>query len=442
MKQSITLLSLLFFINVNSQCWQKISAGSGQSVVLQNDGKAWAWGSNFNGQLGTGTGINSNVPILSGPETDWMATSEGWNNPYTLAIKTNGTLWQWQNGANSKVQIDTQSNWSSIVAGGDFTVATKTNGTIWSWGTDNISGVLGNGTTAGNNIPTQIGTASWAHVAAGFTHVLAIKSDGTLWAWGSNGAGQIGDGTNDTRLSPVQVGTDNNWEAVEAGSLFSIAKKSDGTLWGWGARIGLGIGTGNDMNVPLQIGSDSDWEIITAGYKSMAAIKTDGTLWAWGNNTDGELGNGTTTASYVPIQIGTDNDWEDVDKGVSHTLAKKTNNSLWAWGRNMFGNLGDGTNITRTSPVMISCVQLSIDGSISNFPFKVAPNPVKDILQLSSLPHAEIKKVVIADVSGKKVITQYGNITDLNVEQLTPGIYILLIETNDNKSYHQKFIRQ
>jgi alpha-tubulin suppressor-like RCC1 family protein len=439
MKQLITLITIFFVVNADAQCWQTISASGGSSIVTQTDGRAWAWGSNSIGQLGNGTTIDSYIPIQSGNET-WQTLSEGWNNPYTIAIKTDGTLWLWQNGPSPKVQIGTQNNWSKMAAGGNYTLATKTNGTLWSWGT-NMYGVLGNGTTTAQSAPTQVGTASWTWITAGFYHVLGIKSDGTLWAWGSNSQGQLGDGTNLERHSPVQVGTDNNWESVVAGGSFTVAKKTDGTLWSWGSAAGLGVGPSLGVSVPAQIGTDSDWSIITAGQLSVAAIKTDGTLWGWGLNAEGELGTGTFDDSYVPIQIGTDTNWADVDKGLFHTLAKKTDNTLWAWGYNLSGRLGDGTTITRNSPVMISCSGLSIDQPALGFPFLIAPNPAREVLHFESRLDTEIRKVTIADMLGKTVITQYGNIPDVNVEQLTAGMYILLIEAND-KSYHQKFIKQ
>jgi alpha-tubulin suppressor-like RCC1 family protein len=82
--------------------------------------------------------------------------------------------------------------WQSMTAGDGYSLAIKTNGTLWAWGGNSI-GQLGDGTDIDKNSPVQISTASnWQSVAASEEHTLAIKTDGTLWAWGANSFGQLG----------------------------------------------------------------------------------------------------------------------------------------------------------------------------------------------------------------------------------------------------------
>jgi alpha-tubulin suppressor-like RCC1 family protein len=40
-----------------------ISAGVSHSVALKSDGTVWAWGANYNGQLGNDTKVSSTTPI-------------------------------------------------------------------------------------------------------------------------------------------------------------------------------------------------------------------------------------------------------------------------------------------------------------------------------------------------------------------------------------------
>ncbi len=114
-------------------------------------------------------------------------------------------------------------------------MALKSDGTLWAWG-GNDYGQLGDGTTASQDTPTQIGSATtWSAIAAGWSHTVGLKPDGTLWAWGYNANGELGDGTTVNRNTPTQESAEaTNWSAVATGSSHTVGLKSDGTLWAWG----------------------------------------------------------------------------------------------------------------------------------------------------------------------------------------------------------------
>jgi alpha-tubulin suppressor-like RCC1 family protein len=69
-----------------------------------------------------------------------------------------------------------------------FSLATKTDGTLWSWGLGSV-GRLGQNTTTRVSSPVQIPGTSWSSISSGSYHSLATKTDNTLWSWGSNGVG-------------------------------------------------------------------------------------------------------------------------------------------------------------------------------------------------------------------------------------------------------------
>lgn len=54
-------------VTVNSLYWKSISAGYNYTVAIKSDGSLWAWGSNSNGQLGDGTTVNKLVPTQPQP---------------------------------------------------------------------------------------------------------------------------------------------------------------------------------------------------------------------------------------------------------------------------------------------------------------------------------------------------------------------------------------
>jgi alpha-tubulin suppressor-like RCC1 family protein/6-phosphogluconolactonase (cycloisomerase 2 family) len=351
----------------NQLCWKQICAGGLYTLAIKTDGTLWAWGENVYGQLGDGTIINKNRPVKIGSDNDWASVSAG--SLYSLAIKTNGTLWAWgynisgQLGdgttisKNSPIQIGTATDWASVSAGYLHSLAIKTNGTLWAWGY-NYDGQLGDGSNINKNSPVQIGTATdWSSISAGTHHSLAIKTDGTLWAWGYNFNGQLGDGTNISNNSPIQIGTATTWAGISAGELYSIGLRNNGTLWTWGDNEygQLGDGTNNSKNSPGQVGTSTDWVSVSAAFRHTLALKINGSLWAWGRNIIYELGDGTNINRYSPVQIGSNVDWAIISGGSGHSVSIKTDATIWDWGYNGQGQLGDGTNTDKVIPAPITC---------------------------------------------------------------------------------------
>jgi alpha-tubulin suppressor-like RCC1 family protein len=98
-----------------------------------------------------------------------------------------------------------QDYWLKVEGGTEYSLALKSDSTLWSWG-HNANGQLGLGNTINQIAPNQIGSDSnWKQISAGALHVLAVKNDGTLWAWGNNGYGRLGDGTTVNQTSPLQI---------------------------------------------------------------------------------------------------------------------------------------------------------------------------------------------------------------------------------------------
>jgi alpha-tubulin suppressor-like RCC1 family protein len=117
-----------------------ISAGSGHSLALMEDGTVRSWGANVFGQLGDGTTTYRNMPVqvsgLSGVKAIDAHTS------HNLALKDDGTV------------LNT--------------------GTVWAWGW-NMHGQLGDGTTTDSNTPVQVkNLRDVKAIDAGLSHGLAI----------------------------------------------------------------------------------------------------------------------------------------------------------------------------------------------------------------------------------------------------------------------------
>jgi alpha-tubulin suppressor-like RCC1 family protein len=343
----------------------------------------WGWGRGNDGALGNNALAVRPTPVTTfAGGTNWKQVSGGYN--YTAAIKTDGTLWTFGQGADpfnglvlrGKLGVNdaTQrnipvttfaggTNWKSVAGGIHHTAAIKTDGSLWIWGANN-NGQLGinNATLTLTPVTTFAGGNTWKSVTCGEYYTAAIKTDGSLWTWGRNAEGQLGiNAAGDTRSTPVTTfagGT--TWKQVSAGSAHTAAIKTDGSLWTWGAQfngeLGINVGgafQGRGTPVTTFVGGTT-WKSVSCGGQFTTAIKTDGSLWTWGANNNGQLGTNDAIVRSIPVTTfagGTN--WKQVDAGAI-TAAIKTDGTLWVWGGNTsLGQLGINTtsNTTRSTPV-------------------------------------------------------------------------------------------
>jgi alpha-tubulin suppressor-like RCC1 family protein len=336
--------------------------------------KLFSWGSNSYGDGAQNDLIRRSSPVQI-PGVKWSFMGSG--RRYTVgAIKTDGTLWTWSYNANygeagvnsravyaysSPVQIPGTS-WSSISSGNFYSLAKKTDGTLWAWGWNN-RGELGQNNRTNISSPVQIPGTSWDTFRSGNYFSIATKTDGTLWAWGVNNYAQLGQNSSIPCSSPTQIpGT--QWN-INHGTGFghAVVTKTDGTLWVWGRNSDAQLGQNNltPYSSPRQI-PGTQWNKVAGGYglfDNTIATKTDGTLWALGRNANAELGLNDTVAYSSPRQIpGTQ--WNLVSCGFLNGFATKTDGTLWAWGLNsgaQGGVLGQNNITTYSSPIQIPGTQ-------------------------------------------------------------------------------------
>ncbi|MCT1400347.1 S-layer homology domain-containing protein [Paenibacillus sp. p3-SID867] len=283
-----------------------IHSGVRSSMALRQDGTVWTWGANENGQLGIGTTTNVNAPVQVAGLSGIKAISGGLGY-HGMALTENGSVWTWgknDNGElgngtriqqNAPVLVNGLSDVTAIAAGGYYSLALKSNGTVWAWGV-NGSGELGDGTTTDRYVPVQVdGLTDVIAIAAGGSHSLAVKQDGTVWAWGKNTYGMLGDGTRTNRTKPVQVRNLEHIVAIAGGGYHSLAVDRAGNVWSWGdnSQKQLGLGSNVSALIPVSVSGIEHVREISAGGFHSVAMKKDGSVWAWGSNAGGQIGDGT-----------------------------------------------------------------------------------------------------------------------------------------------------
>ena len=329
---------------------------------------AWAWGSNYFGQLGDGaTGASRPAMPVHTQKLNTVTAIAG-GGSHTLVVQGAATVWASGRNASGKlgdgttidrslpVQVHNLHGIKAIEASDHHSVAVN-DGTVWAWG-DNAWGELGDGTTVDRLVPVEVqnlsGVTAVAAGASGFT--FAVKNDGTVWAWGGNSGAQLGDGTTINRLLPVPVQNLSGVTAVAAGAWHGLALRNDGTVWAWGNNNygQLGDGTSGTLrSTPVQVQNLGGVKAIAAGGDHSLAVINDGTVLAWGRNNFGQLGDGTTIDRALPVPVQNLSGITSVAAGYGHSLALNSACMVLAWGLNDVAQLGDATTINRLLPVPV-----------------------------------------------------------------------------------------
>ena len=461
MKKILLITFLFSSITINAQCYESLKFGGTHTIGIKSDGTLWGWGRGAEGELGTVNWTEPN-PIQVGSVNNIQNYYLGVLNSFV--IKTDGTLWGMGSntygslGVNSTSeiitpwqQITTTSDWLKVSPSLYFTLALKSDGTIWAWGQDN-NGQTGNPpASATQNTPIQVGAATdWLDVAAGVSSTaFALKADGTIWGWGANSGSLLVSSSSIVSVgTPIQVNGVTGFVKMSAGGAHILAQKADGTLWAWGTGPGRGVGNGSPTigSVPLQISTDT-WSYFSTGTGTSFGIKTDGTLWAWGLNTNGQLGLGTETNHSVPVQIGTDTNWETVQaRKYTTTMATKTDGTVWYWGTNYYGEFGNGLDFQEiyfTTPQLspnICVTSLSTPSFEQKNNVTLYPNPVQNRLFINT---EETQQYQIYSVLGSKI--SEGTLavgSGIDCSGLTSGVYFISLTNGLSQSSTLKFVKQ
>ena len=391
-----------------------VGAGDEHSLAVDSSGNVWAWGSNLNGELGyNGNGSQTPVEVtgVSG------VTAVGGGGNLSVALDSSGHVWTW--GANWAGQLGNNtytdsaipvevcapsgcgsflSGITSISVGNADVLAIKNDGTLWEWGFGN-NGELGNGSSVDSDLPVQVcavgstgnpcgvGLANVTSASFGFRAGVAVAG-GTVVAWGLNDVGQVGDGTNVNRSTPVAVST--GGAGMPAAGAVQVSSRDSaagaligplpGTVWTWGdgGSGQLGNNTSNVVsNVPVHVcavsgcggGSLTGVERLTQGGSGTTfyTVQSDNTARSWGNDTYSEVGVGDVGQNAtVPVEVCNTGQaspcsqyfttFSSIAGGSSHAVGLTTSGTVYTWGLNDAGQLGLGTSSSVGSPATLSGV--------------------------------------------------------------------------------------
>jgi alpha-tubulin suppressor-like RCC1 family protein len=368
-----------------------VGVGDNTTCALDKLGRAYCWGTNFFGELGTGdTAYRVRVPTLVSnlPESfNFISVGSG----HQCALTSAGRAYCWGgNGAGQLGRGDEGTTqgvspvvgglaFSSISAGGGHTCAITLEGAAYCWGANGYEQLgVGSAVVCDPNSPCGapaplpvVGGRHFVQITTGRNHTCGVTSDGTGYCWGDNGFGQLGDPTvpiqcrgfpdysSCLRNSPTAVAGGLKFIQLAAGPLHTCGLTTAGKAYCWGlasanTEIGafaLGnaahsgaLGTQRGSRVPVPVAGELTFREITAGSGVSCGLTVVGEPVCWGANNWGQLGVGgidpdfTTTplSPHMPTAQHSPAIGEDY-----HACALTTTGRVWCWGGvNWFGEIG------------------------------------------------------------------------------------------------------
>jgi alpha-tubulin suppressor-like RCC1 family protein len=347
------------------------SAAGNTFCGLADDGKAWCWGDNTSGQLGTGSGtVGTDSPTPVNPTGDHKFTALFAGPTTTCGIDADKVTWCW--GANPGNGTPDASPDPATVAGDHiFTALTmdastacglEDGGKIFCWATA-ATGRTGVDPAPAKGTPVEVGggrtykTVQAANEDRITPSVLcAIDTDTKAWCWGNNDAGQLGNGTTTDSLVPTAVTGGHDFKALTVSPSATCGIDASGHAWCWGDNSSgqLGIGSTTAAKDPAAVDSGTTYSAITAATnngKSFCAIVTDGAAKCWGENGYGQAKEGSTDPVTSPNPLGAFKALRSLSTGAGFSCVTDARNETSCWGHNDAGQTGSGAAAPVSAPL-------------------------------------------------------------------------------------------
>ncbi|MBI9105027.1 MAG: hypothetical protein JEY99_21610 [Spirochaetales bacterium] len=321
-------------VEVDNLYCVKADAGDLYSLFLMSDGSVYGCGNTYRGVLGPQE-FDVEIPVkLADGMRDISVGPNSYTEPEPVygsyMVTLDGRLMQLDGDSSELEEIMTGVR--SIEASTGVLYIITFDGSLYTSGSDNSTGMLGNGTRNAGNIPLMIMTdirkaqggrryslaltttgelygfgdlsgilgdrerlspyllmTGVSDFAAGGRHLLVVKEDGTLLSSGYNFYGQLGLGDTESRTSLEEVAS--GVKMVDASGSLSLFVTEEGVLFGMGENKmdyrQLVVGIYKHLE-PVEI--KSNVISISAGWNHTFHITKDNIAYGHGRDIDGECG--------------------------------------------------------------------------------------------------------------------------------------------------------
>ena len=331
-----------------------ITAGASHTCATKRSGKTYCWGRNDRGQVGfeslEGCG---KVPRITAPRLVITASQVEAGAFHTCALDDAGKAFCWGDNGFGQLGtadgIDPRTRPTAVAGGRSFTslgggtfatCATSASG-MYCWGQINASAAPG----------LIFGWPGYQNVTVGDGHACAgavISGRHLLDCWGVNAWGQTG--VDPAIFSPVPPTIRSSLDTAGSRASTSIyttcADQAGGFVqcvgtnqWG---QLGGTAGSPAYTAQAQTVGGCMALSGVSVGHSHACALDPAGRAWCWGNGYSGQLGNAASGVWGQPQPVQGGRSYRAIAAGSLHTCAIGTDNAIYCWGVNVHGQAGIG----------------------------------------------------------------------------------------------------
>lgn len=290
----------------------QVDAGEEHTCALEHNGAVFCWGDNSSGQLGAGDNNDRDAPVEVRFPAGFVLVEVTTGENHSCAIDEQGAAWCWGRNAegqlgtggatdtNEPVRVSDATGLTDpvvdVAAGGNTTCAATADGVAWCWGAGD-RGQLGDGTATDAGRPVRVSTngplndVQVRQIAVGKQQSCAVDEDGRASCWGRTATG--------SENRPKAAGGPGFRQVAVGGEhVCGVDTQQAGWCWGTGADGQLGNGGTADRLAPARLDSDSELRDLDSGDQHSCALDQRYIAYCWGND-----GAGASGASRVPLRV-------------------------------------------------------------------------------------------------------------------------------------------
>jgi alpha-tubulin suppressor-like RCC1 family protein len=298
--------------------FHQISAGTLTTCGVTLDYRVYCWGHNGYGQVGDGTNATRLTPVPVAGGRRFRQVDVDFYHACALSYPDPGRAYCWGSNFEGELGDGTRTNRSvpvavlgnlvmrQVTAGAEFSCGVTPTNLAYCWGT-NRRGQLGDSSTANwRSVPSRVaGAHQFRNLDAGDEHACAVTTGDRAYCWGNGRSGQIGNGKTYLSFWPRAVAGGLSFTRVSAGATHTCGetRANQAYCWGDNAEGQAGDGTTTQRLTPVLVTGGLTFKQVSAGGSHTCGKTDTSEAYCWGFNTSGQLGNGTTTSSSRPVPV-------------------------------------------------------------------------------------------------------------------------------------------